>query len=87
MVLEIEIKCFNCMPCPGENLQTSEPIQDSSQLSIRTSTSFSVGKNLMITIQVSKHVTDSLQDNSFQIEYFLMCLVGLHAFNVVPKPE
>lgn len=75
------------MSCPGENSQMSKPIQDSSQLSIRTSNSFSVGKNLMITIQVSKHVTDNLQDNSFQIEYFLVCSVGLHAFNVVPKPE
>lgn len=85
MVLEIETKCFKCTSYPGANLQVTNLIQDSSQLSIRTPILPQLGKKLMMTIQVSKHAIDSLQDHSSQIGYFLVCLVGFYVFNVVPK--
>ena len=43
-------------------------------------------KKLKVT-QVSKHVTDALQDNSFQMGYFLVCWVGVYEFNVAPRTE
>ena len=51
------------------------------------STSVLVEKNLKVTVQVSKHATDTLQDNSFQMGYFLVCWVGVYAFNMAPRPE
>lgn len=58
----------------------SNLIQSSSQLPIRTFKFVKWGKkNLMMIIQISKHVTDSLQDDSFQIgSFWCIWLVYMH---------
>lgn len=79
-VLEIKVKCFKYISYPGANLQMSNLIQSSSQLPIRTFKFVKWGKkNLMMIIQISKHVTDSLQDDSFQIgSFWCIWLVYMH---------
>lgn len=75
------------MSCPGVNLPMSNQLRGSARLPISTSTPLSVGRNFKMTVQVSKHVTDSLQDESFHMGYFLVCCGSVGTFNVAPGPK